>query len=248
MLAGYGHFLRAAAARQWDERSLDLEPDARAFAALPPEARRRLQALVDGFRIGERSVAAHLEPYANAATDPDAAACFEIQAVDEARHARFFERAGAEVLGRGETAGGSAPPGVVGLFERRLPAVAAELAESGEGLDAAVGLYHMVLEGVVFTAGQLALLALLDEHPDLPGLRRGTELVLRDEQWHLGFGARCLHDLRPEPETVRAIVAEGERAAGAWGEAVPPPLVEHVRVLHRRRLRAAGLGGAAVAA
>ena len=50
----------------------------------------------------------------------------------------------------------------------------------------AVGVYHMVLEGVVFTAGQLALLELVDDR--LPGLREGTELVLRDERWHVGFG------------------------------------------------------------
>ena len=50
----------------------------------------------------------------------------------------------------------------------------------------------MILEGVVFTAGQLALLDLLDDR--LPGLQRGTELVLRDERWHVGFGARCLAD------------------------------------------------------
>ena len=55
----------------------------------------------------------------------------------------------------------------------------------------AVGLYHMVLEGVVFTAGQYALLEILDKDR-LPGLYEGMELVLRDEKWHIGFGTRCL--------------------------------------------------------
>ena len=51
------------------------------------------------------------------------------------------------------------------LFEVRLPEAAA--GAPGE----AVGLYHMVLEGVVFTAGQLALLDLVDDR--LPGLTAG---------------------------------------------------------------------------
>jgi ribonucleoside-diphosphate reductase beta chain len=248
VLAGYGHFLRAAASRQWDETAIDLVSDARAWPKLDRSRRDRVGRLVAGFRLGERSVAAHLEPYAAAAEDPDAAACFEIQAVDEARHARFFERVGREVLGDPDERVTSAPAALRELFERRLPASARALAQGSEQLEAAVGLYHMVLEGVVFGAGQLALIELLDGVASLPGLRRGTELVVRDEQWHLGFGARCLGDLRPSAETVRTILAEGERAAGAWGDAVGPSLTTQVRTLHRRRLRAAGLVLEALAA
>ena len=245
MLAGYGHFLRTAASLQWDERAIDLEADARAFEGLDVGARDRVGGLVEGLRLGERSVAAHLEPYARAAADPDAAACFEIQAVDETRHARFFERAAVEILGDRSP---PVAPAVAALFEERLPAAAADLATDPEGLDAAVGLYHMVLEGVVFTAGQLALLELLETLETLPGLRYGVELVTRDEHWHMGFGARCLQDLAPSPETLAAIAREGERAAEAWGEWVGPQLAARVRALHRRRLRAAGLGAQAVAA
>ena len=57
-------------------------------------------------------------------------------------------------------------PEFLALFEVRLPVAASSA--PGE----AVGLYHMVLEGVVFTAGQLALLDLLDDR--LPGLRSGA--------------------------------------------------------------------------
>ena len=77
----------------------------------------------------------------------------------------------------------------------------------------------MVLEGVVFTAGQLALLELLDEHPELPGLRDGMERVLRDERWHLGFGGRCLQDQGLGPEDVADVLREGEAAALAWADA-----------------------------
>ena len=78
----------------------------------------------------------------------------------------------------------------------------------------AVGVYHMVLEGVVFTAGQLALLELVDDR--LPGLRAGTELVLRDERWHVGFGTRCLLDAGLDADAEAAILEEGERAAAVW--------------------------------
>ena len=53
-------------------------------------------------------------------------------------------------------------PELVALFEERLPATALRLAEDREGLTAAVGLYHMVLEGVVLLAGQNAMLDTLD--------------------------------------------------------------------------------------
>jgi ribonucleoside-diphosphate reductase beta chain len=87
----------------------------------------------------------------------------------------------------------------------------------------------MVLEGVVFTAGQYALLERLDGR--LPGLRRGTELVLRDERWHVGFGTRCLIDAGLDEA---AILAEGERAAALWA----PEQAERVLSTLRRRLAA----------
>jgi hypothetical protein len=84
------------------------------------------------------------------------------------------------------------PHGNVDLFESDLRGSAAELAEDSEELGGAVALYHLVLEGIVFTAGQLAFLALLEEDDALPGVRRGLELVLRVERWHMGFDARLL--------------------------------------------------------
>jgi ribonucleoside-diphosphate reductase beta chain len=87
----------------------------------------------------------------------------------------------------------------------------------------------MVLEGVVFTAGQYALLEALDDR--FPGLRAGTELVLRDERWHVGFGTRCLIDAGLDEA---AILAEGERAAALWA----PEQADRVLSTLRRRLAA----------
>jgi ribonucleoside-diphosphate reductase beta chain len=218
VFASYEHFLGIAASVQWDERAISLRADARAW---PKVADARLTELVAGFCVGEAGVAEHLAVFA----DGPAAACFEAQARDEERHARFFARYAAAVGLRDPREHLS--PAFLELFETRLP----EAVAGAPG--PAVGLYHMVLEGVVFTAGQLALLDLLDEDHDdrLPALREGVELVLRDERWHVGFGARCLADLDYDEA---AILAEGERAAALWA----PEFAGRVMDGLRSRLRA----------
>ena len=70
------------------------------------------------------------------------------------------------------------PAAFLELFEERLPAMAEELAEGRTGTDRGVSLYHMLLEGVVFDAGQQAL---LDDLADdaLPGVLRGRASASR---------------------------------------------------------------------
>jgi ribonucleoside-diphosphate reductase beta chain len=222
VFASYEHFLNIAARSQWDEASIDLCVDARAW---PQVAGARLTELVAGFCVGEEGVAEHLATFA----DGPAAACFAAQQRDERRHARFFARYAAAVGLDDPRAHCSGA--FLELFDQRLP----EAASSAPG--EAVGLYHMVLEGVVFTAGQLALLDLLDDR--LPGLREATALVLRDERWHVGFGARCLADLDYD-EAV--ILDEGERAAALWApeyaERVVGGLRSRLRAVRRQRARA----------
>ncbi|MGH2945133.1 MAG: ribonucleotide-diphosphate reductase subunit beta [Solirubrobacteraceae bacterium] len=242
MISGYPHFLGLASRLQWDEKAIDLSDDAAAWPRLDAPVRERLVRLIAGFCVGEAAVADALDPFAAAALDEEAAACFRAQERDEARHARFFDRVAAEV---GMVAGASAEerrnalrhrlePRFLALFEHRLPAVAHALSVSDARLDDAVGLYHMVLEGVVFTAGQLAILDLLEENP-LPGVRRGVELVLRDERWHVGFGTRCLQDAHLPPGAIPSILAEGEAAATLWSGATGVrAAVRVVAILHRR--------------
>jgi ribonucleoside-diphosphate reductase beta chain len=218
VIAGYQHFLRLASRAQWDEAEIDLAADA---AAWPAVADARLTELVAGFCVGEEGVAVHLRPFF---ADHYANEVFDVQKTDEERHARFFARY-ATTVGLGD------PRRYVSrefldLFDRRLPEAAAR-----DGVEA-VGLYHMILEGVVFTAGQYALLDLLDDR--LPGLRRGMELVLRDERWHVGFGTRCLADADLSEAAVAEILDEGERAAAVWA----PEQAERVVQTLRRRMAA----------
>src|SRR5215213_7479786 len=220
-------FSRIVARLQWDPASIDLSQDARAWPELPAERRDRLMTLLAGFCVAEEAVAAELTPFADAArtaTLPSQeslmAWVFFLQRRDEQRHARLFDRIAAEVLGlpgataadRRAAARARVPPAFLELFEERLPAMAAELAAGRTGLSESVGLYHMLLEGVVFDAGQHAL---LDDLADcaLPGVREGVVRVERDERWHVGFGLRCLMETKPSPEVLDDLLQHAEEAA-----------------------------------
>jgi ribonucleoside-diphosphate reductase beta chain len=236
-------FSQVVAKLQWDEQAIDLRPDAAAWLTLPDERRERLTKLLAGFRIADDAVSEHLEPFGPAANNSLISWVVFLQRRDEQRHARFFDRVAAEVLGLpGETeedrraaARELAPAGILELFEERLPAMAAEIAEGRAGLSDGMALYHMTLEGMVLSAGQHALLTLLEDRV-LPGVREGVYHVELDERWHVGFGLRCLIDDRPDPELIDAVLAHAEDAAGAWGDVLPPEVRDRIVPLARRRM------------
>jgi ribonucleoside-diphosphate reductase beta chain len=242
---------------QWEPGGIDLTSDARAWAGLADERRRRLTTLLAGFCVAENAVAEHLTPFADAAEHVDSMMMwiFFLQRRDEERHALFFDRIAAEVLGlpgdtraeRRTAARGLVPAALLELFEVKLPAVAAELAAGRAGILDGVRLYHMVLEGAVFSAGQRALLDDLDDGA-LPGVREGVEHVERDERWHVGFGVRCLTEARDPAMPLGPMLARATAAAAAWGDAVPAVTLELAVDLCRRRLSVAGVGEALPAA
>jgi ribonucleoside-diphosphate reductase beta chain len=242
---------------QWEPAAIDLAPDARAWPELPDERRRRLTTLLAGFRVAEDAVAEHLTPFADAAEHVDTMMMwiFFLQRRDEDRHALFFDRVAAEVLGLpGETpaerlaaARALVPAALLELFEVRLPAVAAEVATGRAGILNGVRLYHMVLEGAVFTAGQRALLEDLEDGA-LPGVREGVTHVELDERWHVGFGVRCLTEAQDPEGLLDHVLTRATEAAAAWGDVVPAATREFAVTLCRRRLSIAGLAEALPAA
>ena len=247
MITSYDHFVMLAESLQWDEAAIDFTPDKEAWPALDDAENARVLGLIAGFCIAESAVSGHLGSFRAAASDDWVAACFHAQARDEHRHARFFDRVaaevaavpGADIAARQDVLRTLVSPELVALFEERLPATAVRLAEDREGLTAAVGLYHMVLEGVVLLAGQNAMLDTLDRlSAGLPGVRRGVELVLRDERWHIGFGTRLAKGDGLGHDEVEALLTLGQAAAGAWGGLVSPDAVERAVRIHRTRLRA----------
>jgi ribonucleoside-diphosphate reductase beta chain len=236
---------------QWEPGTIDLAPDARAWAALPNERRERLTTLLAGFCVAEDAVAEHLAPFADAAEHLDSMMMwiFFLQRRDEDRHALFFDRIAAEVLGLpGDTAAerraaarGLVPEALLELFEVKLPALAAELAAGRAGILDGVRLYHMVLEGAVFSAGQRAVLDDLEDEA-LPGIREGVMRVELDERWHVGFGVRCLIEGQGEGELkLDDALVRATKAAAAWGDVVPAATREDAVAQCRRRLAVAGL-------
>src|SRR5947207_6870412 len=250
MFTRYDSFVILAATLQWDEATIDFAPDKEAWPALDDTENAQVLGLIAGFCIAESAVSGHLGSFRAAASDDWVAACFSAQARDEHRHARFFDRVaaevaavpGADIAARQNVLRTLVSPELVALFEERLPATALRLAEDHEGLTAAVGLYHMVLEGVVLLAGQNALLDTLDRlSAGLPGVRRGVELVLRDERWHIGFGTRLVQGAGLAHDEVEALLTLGQAAAAAWGGLVSPDAAERAVRIHRNRLRSVNM-------
>jgi ribonucleoside-diphosphate reductase beta chain len=243
-------FSHIVARLQWNAMAIDLAPDARAWPELDTERRERLTALLAGFRVAEDAVAEDIAPFADVARKSELASheslvawVFYLQRRDEQRHAQFFDRVAAEVLGlagdspaeRREAAREHAPRALLELFEERLPEMAGELAAGRTGLADGIGLYHMLLEGVVFEAGQHALLDDLQDGA-LPGVREGVGRVERDERWHIGFGLRCLIETNPSEDLLDDLLARAEDAADAWGDALGAETRERAVRMCRRRL------------
>jgi ribonucleoside-diphosphate reductase beta chain len=248
-------FSRIVARLQWNPMAIDLTGDARAWPELPAERRDRLMTLLAGFCVAEDAVAEHLTPFADRARQAKLASqeslmawVFFLQRRDEQRHAQLFDRIASEVLGlpgatpaeRRAAAKAPVPAAFLELFDERLPAMATELAAGDAGLAEGVSLYHMLLEGVVFDAGQHAL---LDDLADgaLPGVREGVERVERDERWHVGFGLRCLIEAQPTAEVINNLRERAVDAAAAWGDAVPAATRDRSARKVGHRLHAAGL-------
>jgi ribonucleoside-diphosphate reductase beta chain len=242
-------FSRLVARLQWNPAAIDFTQDARDWQELPAERRDRLLTILAGFCVAEVAVAEQLTPFADAARQATLmsqeslmAWVFFLQRRDEQRHAVLFERIAAEVLAlpgataaeRRDAARAHVPDAFLEVFEKQLPAMAAELAAGRTGLAQGVSLYHMLLEGVVFDAGQHAL---LDDLADgtLPGVREGIERVERDERWHVGFGLRCLIETEPSTELLDDLLRRAAAAAAVWGDAVPVATREETarKVAHR---------------
>jgi ribonucleoside-diphosphate reductase beta chain len=258
-LPDYDALLAISARGAWDPASFDLAPDRARWPALPESVRARFVGLVAGFVVGEEAVAEHLPPFSAASADPGLRACLDAQAVEEERHADAARRVWAALAGSGPLPGGPrdarerrglggaevvvpdpaphAPPALVALFRERLPAAAAA---AGEDLTGAVALYHGLLEGVVFLAGQRAVRALAEEH-GLTGVAGVFARIERDERWHVALGARVLVDA-PDGATVAArLPSEARAAADAWGRLVDEGVRDAVVAAVTRRLHATGL-------
>jgi ribonucleoside-diphosphate reductase beta chain len=240
-LPDYDALLAVSARGAWDPEAFDLGPDAARLPALPEDVRGRLTGLLAGFVVGEEAVAEHLVPFGDAAGVPGLRACLAAQVAEEERHAVAARRAWAALAPRtggiADDPAAHAPQALVALFAERLPAAAAR---AGADLTGAVALYHGLLEGVVFVAGQRTVRALAEEWA-LPGLGATFARIERDERWHVALGARVLVDAAEGPSVARRLAADAQEAAEAWGPLVDDDVRGSVVYAVGRRLRAVGL-------
>jgi hypothetical protein len=169
------------------------------------------------FFWGEDAVADNLSPFIDAAPREEQKYFLATQQVDEARHAIFFKRFMHEVagLGTGDAASGlsAVEPHLTWGFKKTFEAldrVTAELRRtpSRTQLAKAVTMYHVIVEASLAQPGQHMIEAYLERSGLLPGFREGMHNIAQDEQRHIAFGVRLLHDLAQEDPDVPAAVAE----------------------------------------
>ncbi|HEX4109731.1 MAG TPA: ribonucleotide-diphosphate reductase subunit beta [Solirubrobacteraceae bacterium] len=238
-LATYPELLRIAERAQWSEEAVDLEPDRAAWPALGRGVREALEALLAGFLLGEQAVARDIAAFPAAARERHLAACLTVQEGDERRHARFMARVHERVLGEPAPAAlvaarARVPAALVELLDGELPARTARLLDAPAELPQAAALYHGIVEGVVFLAGQAELIERLERVDRLPGLLDGVRRMQRDERWHVALGARLLAEHGGGDDDAMRRAAES--ALGAWGDAVSDPVRRWALAALERRL------------
>ncbi len=216
----------------WRATEIDFSADHEHWAALSDLERRAALWNYALFFHGEDAVADDLAPFIDAAPREEQKYFLATQQVDEARHAVFFKRFMHEVagLGDGSLAGGLAAtePELTWGFRQTfalLDRVTDELRRdrSRVALARAVTMYHLVVEATLAQPGQHFISDYLERRGLLPGFRAGMKLVALDEQRHIAFGVRLLHDLVAEDPAVIDAVADLIRVATPYSVAVFVP-------------------------
>ena len=203
--------------------------------AVPSSAQENLVWSLGNFYVGEERVTADLAPFLLAAPSGEIELFLATQLVDEARHAAFFDRFGAEVMCLSE----DDLRGRMREVERLLTGPWREVFDDGlrdvsnrikakpddfglfvEG----IAVYHMVVEGFLAVTGQTLIRDYMLEHGLYPGFCEGFGLVERDEHRHVAFGVRFLRDAidsdaRHRATIERVVLDLAPRAAHVF---VPP--------------------------
>jgi hypothetical protein len=206
----------------WRATEIDFTQDREDWAALSEFEREAALWNYALFFHGEDVVATDLAPFVDAAPREEQKYFLATQQVDEARHSVFFRRFMEEVAGIG---GGSTRAaldavrprltwGFVQTFQL-LDDITGALRRdrSPVALARAVTMYHLVVEATLAQPGQHFITDYLDQRDILPGFREGMRNVALDEQRHIGFGMKLLHDLAQDdpagiPEAVADVLRE----------------------------------------
>jgi ribonucleoside-diphosphate reductase beta chain len=205
--------------QNWRSHELDFSVDKEHWLATPTEAQQHTAFSLGSFYVGEERVTAELAPFVTAAPSGEVEAFLATQLVDEMRHAVFFDRWMAEVMGleaddlrsrlkEMEETLLTLPPWHF-LFDEKLHGIAQEIQAKPDDLELFVkGIvtYHMVTEGVLAMPGQRIIIQYTEDHGLYPGFNKGFRLVEQDEHRHIAFGVRFLKDVCEERPEMRKVV------------------------------------------
>ena len=223
-LMGYGQLYALWERQNWRAHELDFSVDREQWVTTPSEAQENTAWSLGSFYIGEERVTADLAPFLLAAPTGEVEAFLATQLVDEARHAVFFDRFGAEVMaleaddlrGRMLELQKLMLPAWFETFDGGLRDVANRIKARPDDLDLFVRgivVYHLIIEGVLATTGQRMILKYMEDLGLYPGFQKGFSLVEQDEHRHIAFGVRFLRDaVQDDPArhgpTIERTVAE----------------------------------------
>jgi ribonucleoside-diphosphate reductase beta chain len=204
-LLDYRQLYRLWERQQWKSSELDFSTDQEHWLATPAAAQENTIWSMGSFYVGEERVTADLAPFLAAAPSGEVELFLATQLVDEARHAAFFDRFGAEVMaldsehlrGRMHEVSQRLTSAWNTVFDDGLRDVAMRIQAKPDDLDLfveGITTYHLVIEGLLATTGQKFIRDYLLEHGLYPGFCEGFGLVERDEHRHIAFGMRFLKD------------------------------------------------------
>jgi ribonucleoside-diphosphate reductase beta chain len=240
-LLGYRQLYALWERQNWKVHELDFSVDKEQWVLTPREAQENTIWSLGSFYVGEERVTADLAPFLLAAPSGEIELFLATQLVDEARHAAFFDRFGAEVMclssddlrGRMREVEGILLSPWREVFDDGLRDVANRIKAKPDDLDLfveGIATYHMVVEGFLAVTGQTLIRDYMLEHSLYPGFCKGFGLVERDEHRHVAFGVRFLRDAIDEDprhrRTIEQVVLDlAPRAAYVFA----PPYVEDPR-------------------
>jgi ribonucleoside-diphosphate reductase beta chain len=223
--------------QNWKAHEIDFTVDREQWVVTPREAQESTIWTLGSFYVGEERVTADLAPFLAAAPSGEIELFLATQLVDEARHAAFFDRFGAEVMclaaddlrGRMREVERILLPPWREVFDDGLRDVARRIEAKPDDLDLfveGIATYHMVVEGFLAVTGQTLIRDYMLEHSLYPGFCEGFGLVERDEHRHLAFGVRFLRDAieadpRHRSTVERVVMTLAPRAAYVFA----PPYV-----------------------
>jgi ribonucleoside-diphosphate reductase beta chain len=220
--------------QSWSAHAIDLERDKEEWSNRVTQSEKdQLAYNLSAFFIGEERVATQFTGLVRAYEDVSEEAFLTTQQVDEVRHAQFFNRFYAEVLGRDGTfetrlqqARDDVNDAFIDLFDGHLVRSQEQLLENPGDLEAKVDfvvLYHMVIEGTLALTGQHFMQGYLEKQGFMTGLLEGYQRISQDEHRHVAYGTWFLKQKCADPGIRRRVQARLlELIPIATGVLVPP--------------------------